>query len=228
MNPSYRFERKSFLENLSVENLRHMIALHPAMFSEIYHQRYINNIYFDTPDFKSLHDNLAGVSQRIKYRIRWYGDMFQDIKTPVLELKIKSGLLGYKRSFKLAPFSMNINFDFSDVIQAVKKSDLPLDVYTNFMQLQPALLNRYRRKYYQEKRQLFRVTVDENLNYYQIKKTNNLFLNAHHDRDKLVFELKYNEENDKKASEIMNSFPFRATKSSKYVMGMDFIYNIND
>ena len=96
------------------------------------------------------------------------------------------------------------------------------------MQLQPALLNRYRRKYYQEKRQLFRVTIDENLNYYQIKKNNNLFLNSHHDRDKLVFELKYNEKDDKAASQIMGGFPFRVTKSSKYVMGMDFIYNIND
>ena len=49
MKPTYRFERKSFIENLSVENLKHMIAMHPAMFSEIYYERYINNIYFADP-----------------------------------------------------------------------------------------------------------------------------------------------------------------------------------
>ena len=228
MESIYRFERKSFLENLPKENLMHMISMHPAMFSEMYHERYINNIYFDSPDFSSLHDNIVGVSKRIKYRIRWYGEMFQDIKSPVLELKIKKGFLGYKRSFKLAPFSVNTDFDFSNVVQSVKKSNLPDDVYVNFMQLQPTLLNRYRRKYFQEKRKLFRITVDDYLHYYQIKKTNNLFLNSFYDRQKLIFELKYNQEHDEKASDIMSSFPFRVTKSSKYVMGVGFVYDIND
>lgn len=39
-------------------------------------------------------DNLIGISDRMKVRIRWYGALLGLIEEPVLELKIKRGFLG--------------------------------------------------------------------------------------------------------------------------------------
>jgi hypothetical protein len=38
--------------------------------------------------------------------------------------------------------------------------------------------------------------------------------------DSVIMELKYDECNDLSAEKITNSFPFRLTKSSKYIMGI--------
>jgi SPX domain protein involved in polyphosphate accumulation len=228
MKSIYRFERKSALEYPSVKHLIQILKFHPALFKEIYTERCINNIYFDTPDYKSLKDNVDGNAQRIKYRIRWYGEMFQVIENPILELKIKSGLLGYKKSFKISPFEMKENFNYSDLIESIKKSELPSDVYVSLMQQKPVLLNRYRRRYYQEKNGIFRVTLDQDLSYFEIKIANNTFLNSYWERKKVIFELKYGEEHDDQASEILRYFPFRISKNSKYVSGMTLIYGVNE
>ena len=37
-----------------------------------YKDRIINSVYYDTENFNSAKDNLAGISKRRKYRIRWY------------------------------------------------------------------------------------------------------------------------------------------------------------
>ena len=44
------------------------------------------------------------------------------------------------------------------------------------------------------------------------------------DRANLVLELKYNQEYDSFAEKITNAFPFRMTKSSKYVAAIDQLY----
>ena len=86
---NFRYERKFIAPALTYSEIKSTIKHHPYMFSEIYHQRHINNIYFDTINLNNLSANVDGFSNRIKIRIRWYGDLFGRIKKPVLELKIK-------------------------------------------------------------------------------------------------------------------------------------------
>ena len=90
----YRFERKFFISGLSRTELEMIIKLHPYNFSEIYQQRNINNIYYDNFDFQCYNDNVIGISNRIKARLRWYGNLFGEINHSKIELKIKKGLLG--------------------------------------------------------------------------------------------------------------------------------------
>ena len=105
LNPeSFRYERKFLISQLSRHEIESIIRLHPAAFSEIYHQRFVNNIYFDTVGLSAYKDNLTGISDRLKVRIRWYGDLFCLIEEPFLELKIKRGFLGGKLRFPLASF----------------------------------------------------------------------------------------------------------------------------
>ena len=51
-----------------------------------YKDRFINSIYYDNDNFTTARDNLAGISNRRKYRIRWYNDKDKNFN---YEIKIK-------------------------------------------------------------------------------------------------------------------------------------------
>ena len=89
--------------------------------------------------------------------------------------------------------------------------------------MEPSLLNRYKRKYVQSSDGNYRITVDTKMVFYDINKHNNLFLNKIVDYLNTVVELKYNYGKDDYAEHIVKYFPFRLTKSSKYVTGIEVI-----
>ena len=88
----FRHERKYVIPYEAQHNIYHIISLIPAQFKEIYHERQINNIYFDTINYDSYKANLHGFGSRNKIRVRWYGDMYGQISS-VLEIKIPDSLL---------------------------------------------------------------------------------------------------------------------------------------
>ena len=51
---TYRYERKFLVEALNRFDIEAIIKMHPSGFSEIYRERYINNIYFDDPEWSNL------------------------------------------------------------------------------------------------------------------------------------------------------------------------------
>jgi len=68
-----RFERKFTPAGWTAPEALAFVRRHPALFHEPYPERTVNNIYFDTPDFRHFHDHIAGTAQRLKVRVRWYG-----------------------------------------------------------------------------------------------------------------------------------------------------------
>jgi SPX domain protein involved in polyphosphate accumulation len=213
----YRYERKFVTPDLSREEVDVLVKLHPAMFSKIYHDRYVNNIYFDSWCLSSFKDNVEGISERLKCRVRWYGELFGTIARPVLELKSKLSLLGKKDSFPLRPFSLDQGFDGRNFFE---KEDLPELLKAHLATLQPTLLNRYLRRYYLSADRKFRLTLDSDLAYYRISASHNTFLQQTLDKRLLIVELKFHRDDDRGAERISNQFPFRLSKSSKYVSGI--------
>ena len=61
-----RFERKYEINHLSKYAVEQAVKLHPAGFQKIFPNRQINNIYFDTPDYRTCRQNIAGINQRKK------------------------------------------------------------------------------------------------------------------------------------------------------------------
>ncbi|MBN2412864.1 polyphosphate polymerase domain-containing protein [candidate division KSB1 bacterium] len=214
----YRFERKFYITELSKYNVESIVKMNPAFFSEIYYQRWVNNIYFDTLNFNNYYDNTEGVTNRIKIRVRWYGDLFGFIEKPTLELKIKNGLVNKKISIPVKPFHLNQDTSLTDILNCINevKESLTID----FRSLYPSLLNRYSRKYYQSGDGHYRITIDSDLHFYEINKQNNSFLNKSVDKNSVILELKYDQQYDARAARIASKFPFRNTKSSKYVNGV--------
>jgi SPX domain protein involved in polyphosphate accumulation len=221
---NYRFERKFTVPNeFSLKSIEQFIKRNKALFREVFHIRQVNNIYFDTAAYNDYFDNVLGVSDRKKIRIRWYGDTLGEIKKPVLEVKIKKGLVGDKWSYKLKPFVMNNDFDNDSIQNVFKASNLPLPILESVKMVSPTLLNSYLRKYFLSSDNKFRVTLDYKLLYHKIDKRFNNFNFAPASDENKIIELKYGLLDDKTANAISTQFPFRLNKNSKYVNGVNTI-----
>jgi len=220
---NWRYERKFFISYADNHRVESAVKLHPAMFSELFHKRKVNNIYFDTYALTNFFKSVDGQSNRIKIRIRWYGDLFGEIKKPVLELKIKNGLLGGKLSYRLNMFKVDSELSDSVIRDVIESSDIPLEVKDMMRAQSMSLLNSYTRKYYQSLDRIYRITIDTNMKFIEVLPHFNKFSNELNDKVNTVMELKYDPPADDAARDITKHFPFRMTKSSKYVTGVEHI-----
>lgn len=160
---------------------------------------------------------------RTKYRIRWYGKTFDIISNPVLELKIKKGLLGTKKKFELQPIS-TLKVNHSVINNSIEFSDIPKHVMLKLKLLIPIISNSYKRKYFLSADKKFRLTLDTDQKF---KKFNNSFISKDcFNLDSIVVEIKYDSDCDYLVNNITNHFPFRLTKNSKFVNGVKRLYMV--
>lgn len=208
----WRYEHKSYSEQCSLDEVLALLHSHPYGFYQAYPDRVINNIYLDTPDDRFYNDNMIGVAQRIKWRIRWYGDVIKAVH-PSLEIKIKSGLYGRKERYALPEFGLERALtDFSSYLAKV---DIDPSVAVSLSLLQPTLLNRYCRQYFVSADQQYRVTLDTRMVFADsvlpLRWTDPIeqgwTLELKHDVDQYD------------ADHVFQYLPLRTTKHSKYVIG---------
>jgi VTC domain len=194
------------------------------MFREIYYPRYVNNIYYETIDRKFYDDNVVGIKDRKKFRIRWYNDLYGDIEKPILEIKIKNGLLGRKVSYKVAPFRYTQKTVLNQVAIDINSENAAVNPDIQMLKtLSPIIVNRYKRQYFESYDKDYRITVDSEMSYNSVERSSSIELDKYSGNINTVLELKYNSECSK-ADIISNQFPFRMTKSSKYVVGVDLLH----
>ncbi len=220
----YRFERKYLMSGLLKHDVELFIKLHPAIFSEIYRERFVNSIYFDSSGMKHYFDHVNGTRDRVKIRIRWYGDLFGEISNPVLEIKKKEGSLSKKESWPLKKFSFSNEFNCDRLWDVLKKSVVPDSLKLELTCLQPVLITRYRRKYFQSSDYSYRMTIDSDIEYYRLGPNYNNIMFRLVRSDKLILELKYDQDRSDSAEQITNRFPFRMVKNSKYINSIEELY----
>ncbi len=219
LHTEFRYERKFLISELSSYDVDGVVKMHPFMFSEAFPAREVNNLYFDTEDLHNYYDNIEGRKNRIKVRVRWYGELFGNIEHPILELKVKNGLLGKKISVEIPPFSIDRNQNIGGILNPLNNMSEKLMV--DFNLLRPTLMNKYTRWYYQSCNKKYRVTIDSNQHYYYVQNEHNTFSNHIVDTKNVILELKYNQVGDDNVSMVSSVFPFRVSKSSKYVTGVE-------
>ena len=220
----YRYESKFLIEALEAGQVRSLIQRHPAMFYAPFPPRVVNNLYLDTEELDYYHANLDGAAERCKIRVRWYGRIFGPIGDPVLEFKIKNGLVGTKRSYPFPAFNLNGDFSRRAFQEMVLASDLPEHVRHHLRTLNVVLCNSYQRWYYATQDQRYRVTVDLGMIYYRVRLFNNNFINRVRDDSRVIMEMKYEKPFELQAERIAGFFPFRLTRNSKYVTGIESVY----
>ena len=222
---TYRYERKFMVEDLLPQQVSALIKQHPRMFISPYPPRYINNLYLDTPELVNYFDNVNGSTLRRKVRVRWYGEPFGKIDSPMLEIKLKDGVVGTKRTYPLEPFILDVDFCDRYFQSVVSKSNIPPLVKSNLRGFSVVLFNRYYRDYYATQDGAFRVTRDTHQIFYKVNGTfGNQFVHRQRQEKEVIVELKYEKEQDPHANRVAGFFPFRVTRNSKYVQGIERVY----
>ncbi|MDD5633657.1 MAG: VTC domain-containing protein [Candidatus Omnitrophica bacterium] len=222
---NFRYERKIFIEGQTIKTVEMLLKSHPAIFSEIYCERRVNSLYFDTLNFQNYFDNMDGVSKRLKVRVRWYGNLFGAVEKPNLELKFKHNLHVGKLMYPIEAFVLKDGFSTSIVREAFRRSSLSKMLEDYLMGLQASLMISYTRRYFLSFDRKYRVTLDTEMEAYKLTPQRNTFLcKTEKDTRNVIMEIKYNCLHDDLVGSITNYFPFRTTKSSKYVSGIEVLY----
>ena len=215
-----RYERKFLVSDLTHHEIMRIVRTHPAMFREIYSPRQVNNLYFDTHDIRHYADNLSGLAERTKVRLRWYGDLFGMVSRPTLEVKGKEGVASWKESYPLTElrYPPGGAYDIRSLIS--ERLDASDRVRWRFEVLNATLLNSYSRQYFLSATGEFRLTIDKSVKYYRVGLSGEPYLEQLCDDESLIVELKYKADADQLAENVSSHLPFLVTKSSKYAAGM--------
>jgi len=207
-----RFERKWIYKSTNHLNLINSLIRSELYFNTHHPQRYINSIYFDTPKFASIRQNLDGISNKKKIRIRWYGDQSLIIK-PILEIKSKRGSETKKELFQLKklngmkfPNQDNLSF-ISELVNSIIK---PKNI------IYPILTTHYERQYFISLVGNVRATVDYNLKSIYLKNFNQLDI-VKNFSNLVVLEIKYSTKLDKFVRNNLKNITMRLSKNSKFV-----------
>ena len=219
MSLDWRYERKFAIEQMSLNEAENILLCNNMFFSEVYYKRQVNNIYLDSIYMDAYYSNVEGLGSRKKYRVRWYGDLFSKIEQPVLEVKVKNGIVGSKYKYELQGFELARLFRTNILEDVFNKSSLPENVSFELATVDPTLINTYSRKYYMSANGKYRVTIDTGLEYFSVQRGFNNIVASSPQRG-VVIEIKYSIENDENVDRITQLFPFRLTRSSKYVQGV--------
>jgi hypothetical protein len=213
LKKSERIERKVLGHKGSYLYLKEI--LYSQEFSSFYKKRNISSLYFDSRDLDFVRDNINGVSERIKIRIRFYNDenLFN------LEYKFKKNFLGYKKVIRLK--SKKLNSAIHESQKIIRKNFL--------INLYPSCLITYTREYFIKNK--IRATLDKKI-YYSIiynHHKKNLFNSTNQKMIQMpydILEYKYSEDKDAIFREsiftIPSNFYARNMKSSKYVHAFMF------
>ena len=103
----YRYERKFFITSSTIDQVEQILKLHSSMFNEIYHERNINNIYFDTHQLRNYFENVE--EKPIDQRSELDGmEIIRTIVNPKLEVKVKE-YFGRKHAVNFMSFPYQKN-----------------------------------------------------------------------------------------------------------------------
>lgn len=225
-NNEYRFEKKFIIPFPYQDFIYEIISNSPSRFVEIFEERVINNIYMDTLNFDIFKENIDGLSNRNKLRIRWYGKKYGTLKATI-EIKTKKGKVGKKTCFKIDNFCFNAKSNFTDIQNEILKNKIPHSLKEDFFKSYPTLFNRYSRRYFLSHDNKIRITVDFRIKNYKISNSPNNHILFPYSIPPMIMEVKYSSKEDIGKNIISSNLPFRSSKYSKYINGIFHLEGIN-
>ena len=215
-NNPMRYERKYVIKKNEKFRITHLIKNSDLLLKSVFYPRIVNSIYFDTESLELYKQNINGLSKRKKYRVRWYSD--NDFSN--LEIKIKTGYLGYKEIYPLGSILKNGEISFKKLDRSISNLEKDKNSKLISKMLRPILFVSYKRSYFLSKIIDCRLTLDEDIKYYKItnkhidikpQKTLNSIIELKYPSNLDIFELNY-----------FSKFLFRYSKHSKYVRGIQY------
>ncbi len=221
--PHSRYEKKFIATGFTLAEVLARVRLHPFAFREAYPPRIVNNVYLDSPSRRDYHDHVNGTANRSKTRVRWYGERCETADHPMLERKIKGGMVSGKEAHPLPPLPMNGAWIRSLLETAFDSAVIPPMLRSTLRLVEPALFNRYHRYYFLSGDGKFRLTVDSNLQFAGLPHDQKSAIAPSAPATGLIIELKFGSEFAEGADDLTSAFPFRVGRFSKYVASIERI-----
>ena len=218
---NYRYEIKFSLEDLGFSGVMQWILLGTKL-RKRYPDRYVNSIYFDDLNYTSVKDNLIGISNRRKYRIRWYGrnNLIAAPSQVQFEVKIRKGRLGKKIIYPLHYSErdlISLPIDKIELILGKELTDVdsqPNDYYRAVLGVQ------YLREYFEDSNGL-RITIDKEIKFKDLNGCKSSLEKcpsvAH---NKYIMEIKFDVELKEYVAKLTQNLCISPLRHSKYLMGL--------
>ena len=229
-----RVEKKFTFSLTDLDRIRDLVLSSKLAVKKSFNERFVNSLYMDSYHLNNYEDNLSGISNRIKARLRWYSS-HQEEKLPYpsainFEIKTRSNTVGGK-------LTHTMNFNDNKILleknnhklmiqlrHLLPKSMLPfMDSYTEF-----SLFSSYCREYYEDYTGELRITIDKMLFFSKVN-PNDVFKNNKLNGISVeygVLELKKPLFRDSKIHELETGIELlRPGRHSKYAVGINLVNN---
>ena len=221
MDDKFRYELKMVFDALRLDEVRSWVYAHSDAFRVRYPPRQVDNIYFDSIERNLKTEHIDGVADRAKVRFRWYGENWI-AENGQIEIKVKMGQLGYKK-YQPIPTKIDISqLTWREIFVELQKNSAN-DFASLLDDLEPVLINHYRREYYESMDGVLRVTLD-----YEMKAFEQSFgfsPNISFEqtlRNDVIIEMKAMKKYHTRIADALAEFPLYCTQNSKYLNGMEY------
>ena len=197
-------------------------------FINIYPSRYVYSLYYDDARLTAIKENLAGISSRRKYRLRWYSIDKKNYYGSQFEIKLKNGncnskiICNFNDNFDIN----NSDFSINSIFKSLRSKKFSCDLM-KAGNLSPRLICRYKRKYY-ENSDGYRITIDTDLQFLALVSLNKINIHSNWRTSNInILELKYDPSEYLNLVDLIKRFPFSSTRCSKYVLGNSVLYGFS-
>jgi len=211
-----RYEVKIPMEAVQLSQFHHHLyelGLYPM---RPFPPRKVSSVYYDTRNFDDYTDNVSGIANRTKIRIRWYND---DLTKLTLEFKIKKNKASFKESLKIANLQL---YDPAtrDGVRLILRGLNKTTEHNILLQREPIIQVEYDREYFLLNEEL-RMTIDVNQKFKKLYPfQSHTFMNS---PVTCVAEFKYPASKRLIMQSMLRNLPFRVFRHSKYVIGNDLV-----
>ncbi len=221
MNSIGRYELKFVVDETGFTEMRGWLHRH-ARFINAYPTRSVNSLYFDDVNYQSVRDNLSGVPERKKIRLRWYNNLQTgDPISPALEVKYRSGRVGYKKKYPVPEIGDELlSIESRHIINSVYEilgAKQCSEVFNNY--LAPTLYVKYERQYFEDIEGL-RMTIDRRIIFNCVVPNNRLTDSPTFCYPYTVIEFKFSIDLKDYVSELIRHSRLQPKRHSKYLAGL--------
>jgi SPX domain protein involved in polyphosphate accumulation len=220
-NDKGRYEIKFILNEADLVKAHNWLNSHTSA-KKSYPVRTVHSLYFDNCDFQSVKDNLTGLSNRYKVRLRWYDNEESSPVTPTLEIKQRRDRLGFKDHILIPELTNKIQeLSSSEITNIMINSAIKTPSGCNILNqpLNPTLHVTYDRHYYVDHNDI-RITEDENIRFSYIVPTLKLSELSSLPYSFKIMELKFLPDMKSEISSLFKNLHLAPKRHSKYLTGL--------
>jgi len=204
MNQS-RIEKKFIFPNQASDLVKKILLVNN--FKKLYSDRYITSIYIDNLNFDSAKDNINGVNERKKFRVRWYDN---DLNKIYFEQKNKNNFFVWKNIKKLE-LDINKKNLINKIYELLSNNNKYIDTNYNYKMV---LKINYKRSYFISDQGEFRATIDTEINTSSVLDFNQVIR-----LPETILEFKFSKNSESNFRDFfsLRGLNIRSKKYSKYI-----------